>query len=80
MAKQDLYASYTHYANHASQRFGKTAKEASFFRTMHKLTAAETCKVGPRGDQVPSVKFGSLEQCRAAFAKAVCDPEWEWTD
>ena len=33
---------------------------------------------GIQGKQVPCVEFKELEECRAAFAKAVHEVEWEW--
>ena len=78
MSKACLYADYTAYATHPSQKFKQVVGETSLFKSLYRLTGAVPIKRGSKGKQVPCVEFAGLEQCREAFAKAVHEAEWDW--
>ena len=78
MSKKALYASYTHFAKQPGQKFKKVVTETSLFKSLYRLTGSVATKRGSKGIQVPCVEFAGLEKCRAAFAKMVHEPEWEW--
>jgi hypothetical protein len=79
MSKETLYASYTAYATHQSQKFKKVVGDTSLFKTFYKAIAgAKTVKRGPKGKQAPCVEIPCLQECRDSFAKAVHEPEWDW--
>ena len=80
MSKASLFDSYKAHASDPSHKFNAVLNERVVFKTLKKMTGAQSEKIQIDGKRVCCMVFETLPESREAFKKAVHDENWSFDD